>query len=82
MPKLRTVYINICVFSPTIDDDDEDIAEEGVVGVAAAGAGEEEVDDADVELHCQVEEQRESVDGLKDKVCGRIVENGHAGLCE
>ena len=38
-------------------------------------------DDA-VELHCRVEEQKESVDGLKDEVCGRIVEKGHAGLCK
>jgi hypothetical protein len=64
MPKLGTVYINVCVFSPIIHVDDD------------------EVDDADVELHCRVEEQKESVDGLKDEVCGRIVEKGHAGLCE
>ena len=34
-----------------------------------------------MELHCWVVEQKESVDGLKDEVCGRIVEKGHAGLC-
>ena len=43
---------------------------------------EEGQDDAAVELHCRVEEQKESVDGLKDEVCGRIVEKGHAGLCK
>ena len=42
---------------------------------------EEEADDADVELHCRVEEQKDLGDGLKDEVCGNIVEKGHAGLC-
>ena len=84
MPKFRMVRI----FSPSIDDADEGIAGDEEAGEAAAGEGgakgqkqEEEVDDADVELHCRVEEQKESVDGLKDEVCGRIVEEGHAGLC-
>jgi hypothetical protein len=83
------MYVHVCAFSLSIDDDDEGIAEEeeDVVGVAAAEAGEEEVqkkevDDADVELHCRVEQQKELVDGLKDEVCGKIVEKGHAGLCE
>ena len=76
-------------FSPSIDDDDEGIAGDEEAGEAAAVAGgakvqkkeEEEVDDADVELHCRVEQQKETVDGLKDEVCGKIVEKGHAGLC-
>ena len=42
----------------------------------------EEVKDEDVELHCRVEEQKEDIDGLKDEVCGKIAEKGHAGLCE
>ena len=64
---------------------DDGIVEGGQAGAAAAGGVDvqkKEVDDADVELHCRVEEQKESVDGLKDEVCGRIVEKGHAGLCE
>ena len=71
-------------FSPSIDDDDEGIEEAGEAAAVAGGAEvqkeEEEVDDADVELHCRVVEQ-ETVEGLKDEVCGRIVEKGHAGLC-
>ena len=83
MPKFCTVWS----FSLSIDDDDEGIAGDEEGGEAAAVAGEakvqkeEEVDDADVELHCRVEQQKETVDGLKDEVCGRIVEKGHAGLC-
>jgi hypothetical protein len=58
-----------------------------VAGAAAAGgaggAGELQKRDlndaAAVELHCQVKEQKER---LTDEVCGRIVEKGHAGLCE
>ena len=42
----------------------------------------EEVKDEEVELHCRVEEQKEDVDGLKDEMCGRTAEKGHAGLCE
>ncbi|XP_047495705.1 E3 ubiquitin-protein ligase lubel-like isoform X18 [Penaeus chinensis] len=30
---------------------------------------------------CQVQEQKELPDGLKDDVCGRTVPNGYAGLC-
>ena len=41
----------------------------------------EEVDE-DVELLCRVEEQKEDIDGLKDKVCGKVAEAGHAGLCK
>ena len=35
-----------------------------------------------MELHCRVEEQKETIDGLKDEVCGKIAEAGHAGLCK
>lgn len=43
-----------------------------------------EEDDGDeaVELHCRVEEQKEDIDGLKDVVCGKVAEKGHAGLCK
>ncbi|KAG0721320.1 E3 ubiquitin-protein ligase RNF31 [Chionoecetes opilio] len=30
---------------------------------------------------CQVQEQKELADGLKDDVCGRTVPSGYAGLC-
>ncbi|KAK3873139.1 hypothetical protein Pcinc_021827, partial [Petrolisthes cinctipes] len=30
---------------------------------------------------CQVQEQKELPDGLKDDICGRVVPNGYAGLC-
>lgn len=30
---------------------------------------------------CQVQEQKELPDGLKDDICGRIVPAGYAGLC-
>nr|XP_027226296.1 serine/arginine repetitive matrix protein 2-like isoform X3 [Penaeus vannamei] len=30
---------------------------------------------------CQVQEQKELPDGLKDDICGRTVPNGYAGLC-
>ncbi|KAK8722802.1 hypothetical protein OTU49_012048, partial [Cherax quadricarinatus] len=30
---------------------------------------------------CQVQEQKELADGLKDDICGRIVPPGYAGLC-
>lgn len=45
---------------------------------------EEEEDDGDeaVELHCRVEQQKETIDGLKDEMCGKIAEAGHAGLCK
>ena len=61
----------ICLLCPTIGD-----------GEDVEGEEEEGEDDAAVELHCRVEEQKESVDGLKDEMCGRIVEEGHAGLCK
>lgn len=30
---------------------------------------------------CQVQEQKELPDGLKDDICGRVVPSGYAGLC-
>lgn len=30
---------------------------------------------------CQVQEQKELADGLKDDICGRTVPSGYAGLC-
>ena len=30
---------------------------------------------------CKVPEQKETPDGLIDDICGRIVLNGHSGLC-
>ena len=38
-------------------------------------------DDGVVELHCRVEEQKEDPAGLRDEMCGRVAEEGHAGLC-
>ena len=85
MPNFRTILWS---FSPSIDDADEGIAGDEEAGEAAAVAGgaevqkkKEEVDDADLELHCRVMEQKKTVEGLKDEECGRIVEKGHAGLC-
>ena len=46
--------------------DDEDPA-----GAAAAAAP----------LHCKVNEQKETVDGLVDAECGEAVQDGNAGLC-
>ena len=64
-------------------DDGEDVEDEDEEGEEEEEEKEGEgQDDAAVELHCRVEEQKESVDGLKDEVCGRIVEKGHAGLCK
>ena len=61
-------------------EDEEEEDEEGGVGEEEQQEGEQ--DDAAVQLHCRVEEQKECIDGLKDEVCGKIVEKGHAGLCK
>ena len=34
------------------------------------------------ELHCYVKEQKETANGLKDEICGKSSETGHAGLCK
>ena len=47
----------------------------GASGGRASGGG------ALPKLTCNVMEQKELPDGLKDEPCGKAVEDGHAGLC-
>ena len=56
--------------------------DEGDEGVEGERQGDEDDDDDDIELHCRVEEQKEVIDGLKDEVCGKTAQKGHAGLCK
>ena len=64
-------------------DEEEGEEDEAAAGDDDDGEGKEgEKDDEVVVLHCRVEEQKEDVDGLKDEMCGKIAEDGHAGLCE
>ena len=77
--SLYGMYIIMIIIMVIIESDEDDSDIEDVEDIEEE---EGEQDDDAVELHCRVEEQKELVNGLKDDVCGRIVEKGHAGLCK
>ena len=57
-------------------------AKEGGGDPAAAAAAPVAVAKLQDPLKCCVLLQKETQEGLKDEECGRIVNDGHAGLCE